>query len=235
MKKLSCIVLVLVLALAMSSTAFAAGKLTVVDDTMVVCEAYTGYTAYIYAVVENTGDKPVEFNAGLIEILDENGDSIDAEDYIYCYPDILEPGAKGYIGEYIRVEEAESADYIDVYTIDVSGKSAKENTDVSLDCTAYAWMKPYSYTSSNEYPTITVVVTNNTEETVRQVYAAFALYDEDENVIYADSYNPSYVALPAGSSMEIDIGIDSDLYEYWEANGIEPATVESVAYSRQGY
>ena len=126
MKKFFCSLLVLVLALAMALPAFAAGKLVVSDETMTVCESYSGYTAYIFAVLENTGDKPVEFNAGLIELLDADGESIDAEDYLYSYPTILDPGQKAYLKEYINVDDAESADYIDDYTLSVSGKSASE-------------------------------------------------------------------------------------------------------------
>lgn len=235
MKRFVCLLLALICALALSSTAFAAGKLTVADDTMVVCESYEGYTAYIYAVLENTGDKPIEFNAGLIELLDENGDAIDAEDYLYCYPGIINPGEKGYLETHINVEEAESADFIDDYTLDVSGKSASENTNVMLDCTATPCMMPYSYTSTTEYPTIVITVTNNTEETVREIYTAFALYDEAGEVMYVDAYSPSYIGIPAGSSVDINVTVDSDVYEYWTANGMEPATVEAVAYSRQGY
>ena len=174
MKKFFCSLLVLVLALAMALPAFAAGKLVVSDETMTVCESYSGYTAYIFAVLENTGDKPVEFNAGLIELLDADGESIDAEDYLYSYPTILDPGQKAYLKEYINVDDAESADYIDDYTLSVSGKSASENTNVALDCTAEVGMKPYSYTSSSEYLTATITVTNNLDETVREIYAAYA-------------------------------------------------------------
>ena len=235
MKKLVCMALVLVMALTMSSAAFAAGKLSVTDESMTVCESYSGYTAYVYAVLENTGDKPVEFNAGLLELLDAEGDSIDAEDYLYCYPGIIEPGQKAYLSQSINVDDAESADYIDDYTLDVSGKSAKENTNVMLDCTAEYGMKLYSYTSSNEYPTVTMTVTNSTEETVREIYVSYALFDKDGKIIYADSYSPSYVGIPAGASIEISRTVDSTLFEKWTADGVEPASVEVIAYSRQGY
>ncbi|HIU47156.1 MAG TPA: hypothetical protein IAC59_07840 [Candidatus Fimadaptatus faecigallinarum] len=235
MKKFFCSLLVLVLALAMALPAFAAGKLVVSDETMTVCESYSGYTAYIFAVLENTGDKPVEFNAGLIELLDADGESIDAEDYLYSYPTILDPGQKAYLKEYINVDDAESADYIDDYTLSVSGKSASENTNVALDCTAEVGMKPYSYTSSSEYLTATITVTNNLDETVREIYAAYALYDADGKVMYVDYVSPSYVGLPAGQTIELDSQIDSTLVEQWEKDGVEPASIEVIAYSRQGW
>lgn len=235
MKKFFCSLLVLVLALAMALPAFAAGKLVVSDETMTVCESYSGYTAYIFAVLENTGDKPVEFNAGLIELLDADGESIDAEDYLYSYPTILDPGQKAYLKEYINVDDAESADYIDDYTLSVSGKSASENTNVALDCTAEVGMKPYSYTSSSEYLTATITVTNNLDETVREIYAAYALYDADGKVMYVDYVSPSHVGLPAGQTIELDSQIDSTLVEQWEKDGVEPASIEVIAYSRQGW
>lgn len=235
MKKLCCTLIVLALALTMAMPAFAAGKLVVSDETMTVCESYSGYTAYIFAVLENTGDKPVEFNAGLIELLDAEGESIDAEDYLYSYPTILDPGQKAFLREYINVDDADSPDYIDDYTLSVSGKSASENTNVALDCTAEVGMKPYSYTSTTEYPTVTITVTNNLDETVREIYAAYALLDEDGKVIYVDYVSPSYVGLPTGQSIELDSQIDSSLVEQWEKDGVEPASIEVIAYSRQGY
>ncbi len=235
MKKLCCTLIVLALALTMAMPAFAAGKLVVSDETMTVCESYSGYTAYIFAVLENTGDKPVEFNAGLIELLDAEGESIDAEDYLYSYPTILDPGQKAFLREYINVDDADSPDYIDDYTLSVSGKSASENTNVALDCTAEVGMKPYSYTSTTEYPTVTITVTNNLDETVREIYAAYALLDEDGKVIYVNYVSPSYVGLPTGQSIELDSQIDSSLVEQWEKDGVEPASIEVIAYSRQGY
>lgn len=235
MKKFICTLLVLTLALTMTMPAFAAGKLVVSDETMTVCESYSGYTAYIYAILENTGDKPVEFNAGLIELLDAEGESIDAEDYLYSYPTILDPGQKAYLSEYINVEDADSPDYIDDYTLSVSGKSASENTNVSLDCTAEIGMKPYSYTSTTEYLTATITITNNLDETVREIYAAYALLDADGKVMYVGHASPSYVGLPAGQSIEIENTIDSSLIEQWEKDGVEPASIEAVAYSRQGW
>lgn len=234
-KKILCSLLAAALVIMMAMPAFAAGKLEVADESMTVCESYSGYTAYVFAILENTGDKPVEFNAGLLELLDADGEAIDADDYLYSYPTILDPGQKAYLRQYINVDDADSPDYIDDYTLSVSGKSASENTNVALDCTAEVGMKPYSYTSTTEYPTVTITVTNNLDETVREIYAAYALLDEDGKVIYVDYVSPSYVGLPTGQSIELDSQIDSSLVEQWEADGVEPASIEVLAYSRQGW
>ncbi len=73
------IVLFLLLFAAVSGTALAAGKLTVKSETFVVLPYSDYHAGYVYAELENTGDKPVEYTGGLLELFDEEGNSIDAE------------------------------------------------------------------------------------------------------------------------------------------------------------
>ena len=85
------VVLVLALLLCMSSvSAFAAGKLSVVQENYYTIEGYSTY-GYGYAKVQNIGDKPIKVNAGLLEIFDENGDPITSTDYMHKYAEYLEP------------------------------------------------------------------------------------------------------------------------------------------------
>ena len=52
------------------ATASAAGKLNVVQEDFHYVESYWNY-GYVYAKVENVGDKPIGINAGVFEIYDE--------------------------------------------------------------------------------------------------------------------------------------------------------------------
>ena len=73
MKKIISLTIALALLLcAASLPALAAGKMTVAQENFHVTDGYSVY-GYALAKVENTGDKPVEFSAGLLEIYDEAG------------------------------------------------------------------------------------------------------------------------------------------------------------------
>lgn len=235
MKRLLCVILALTLAITCAATAFAAGKLKVAEENLEVYEAYSGYDAYLYAVMTNEGDDPVEFNAGMFEVLNPDGDSIDANEYISCMPSIINPGEKGYVRDYISVDDAESADYIADYSFTSSGKTADENTNVAIDCTATVAMRPYSYTSTTKNMTAVLAVTNNTDETLYEINAVFAIHDADGKLIYVDYISPYNVGILPGSTIELVSQINSEAVEAWEKNGVKPASIESYAYSKQGW
>ena len=87
MKKWTALLLTLALALSATS-AMAAGKLTVNQETYVAAEGYS-LKSYIFAEVENTGDKNIAFNDCLLEILNADGDPTDNETIYRMYPEIL--------------------------------------------------------------------------------------------------------------------------------------------------
>jgi len=107
MKRLAIILLVLVL---LPVSAFAAGKATVTQEAFYVRPFTTYYAGEIYAEITNTGDKPVIFNGGLVELYDANGDAIESQNLYSCYPAILAPGEKGYLYRTITVKEATEAE-----------------------------------------------------------------------------------------------------------------------------
>ena len=77
MKKVMAMVLTLAMVLC-SASALAAGKLTVNQETYFVTEGYS-LKSFIFAEVENTGDKNIEFDNGLLEMLTEDGDWLPAK------------------------------------------------------------------------------------------------------------------------------------------------------------
>ena len=127
MKKVLCLLLVVLMFSCIP--AMAAGKLEISQETFYVMPYYSdNYAGYVYAEVENVGDKPVVFNGGLLELFNADGDSIEANDYVSCYPSVLNPGEKGYIYVSQDVEEATTPDYIDDYLLTVTGKGENEAT-----------------------------------------------------------------------------------------------------------
>ena len=95
MKKIVALLLAACLTLGCAS-ALAAGKLTVNQETYTAVAGYS-FVGYVFAEVENTGDKNIEFGNGLLEILTADGDPMDSTDIYNMYPSILAPGEKGYV------------------------------------------------------------------------------------------------------------------------------------------
>lgn len=78
MKKLVSLLLVVALCLGCTS-AFAAGKLNVVQENTYFVTKY-GSAYYAFAKVENTGDKDIAINAGLLEVYNADGEAISSND-----------------------------------------------------------------------------------------------------------------------------------------------------------
>ena len=182
MKKWTALLLTLALALSATS-AMAAGKLTVNQETYVAAEGYS-LKSYIFAEVENTGDKNIAFNDGLLEILNADGDPTNNETIYRMYPEILAPGEKGYITEYTYPSDASTLDDIADYSLVVTGKSTKDEAPVRLEAAAEYGVAVSTWDS--ETAAVRVTVTNTTEATLYECNMVFGLYDAEGKLLYRD-------------------------------------------------
>lgn len=226
MKKFVALLLAVCLTLGCAS-ALAAGKLTVNQETYTPVAGYS-FIGYVFAEVENTGDKNIEFGSGLLEILTADGDPMDSTDVYNMYPSILAPGEKGYVYTYQYVDAAEAIEDISDYTLTISGKATQEEAVARLDSAAAYNVGTDAW--GDEEQMVVVTVTNNTQETVYDCQVAFALYDAEGKLLLVDADNTYNVGIPAGQSVEILFTVDEDLAAVWAEQGVTPATVESVAY-----
>ena len=220
--------LIVMIVTMISGTALAAGKLSVVQEKFIVMPYITYHAGYVYAEVKNIGDKPVEFDGGLLEMYDKDGNSIESTNWIGCYPTVLGAGEIGYAYAEQSVEAATETSFIDDYLLTITGKGAKGRSTVYIAVTNKQYLevkKPYySYTN------VSADVENTTDATVRDFYVVFALKDAEGKLLYVTSCQPSYVGIKPGSSVEVLTRVDSAITEYFTANNIVPATVEAIAY-----
>jgi len=235
MKKIVLFALTLVMVLAAACPAFAAGKLVVDQEKFYSIEPYDdSFYVYIYAQVSNAGDKAVEFNNGLWEIYDANGDTLDSEDWMYCYPDVLEPGEVGFLSAYMSLDDVSSVEDAADYLLTVSGKSAKENTIVRLPATV-----KYTYTKGDyrDFHVLTATVTNDTTETVYDYRVVYAVKDAAGNLLFVENVQPSYVGILPGTSVEVmrDLSYDSVVEELLEQGILNFDQVEVIAYVDTDY
>ena len=228
MKRILATGLACVLLLMLPIGALAAGKATATQEAFYV-RPYLGYFAgELYAEVTNTGDKPVVFNGGLVELYNPDGDAIESKNLYSCYPSILAPGESGYFYSVIGVREAEEMTYIDDYALTVTGKAENSNETVRLESSGtYGEYQRSKYSSS---PTVFATVTNNTDDILRGLRVVFVLFDGEDKLLYANSTELYSVDVPAGQTVQVRDSVDKRLVEAWEAEGTAPARVEVIAY-----
>lgn len=227
MKKLVALVLCLLIGL-MAAPALAAGKLEVSQENFWVVDSYWIY-GYVYARIDNVGDKPIKVNAGVLEIFDENGDPITSSDYLDTFAEYLEPGEYTYANIYAQIEGV-TADAVDDYALTITGKSDKDYISVRLPVeTDYVegveeWYSTYNY--------MYATVTNNTDKPIYNVETVLVLLDADGNILYmADASMYSDKAIMPGSSIQIKEYVDSDFIALYQASGLTPASVDAIAFA----
>lgn len=209
-----------------SVTAMAAGKLSVTQENFHKIDMYTPY-GYLYAKVENVGDKPIKVNAGLLEIYDENGDPLTSTDYIDAHVTYLEPGTYTYVSAQEDVEAG--LDMVDDYMFTVSGKSDNETQILTVPCEA-----KYGVDDTNPYWSeyyMYATFTNPTDNPIYNFKVVAALLDAEGNILYVDGDSLYNQALHGGSSITVRMDVSSSFIEYYEANGFAPATVDAIAYA----
>lgn len=146
--------------------AFAAGKLSTTQENFWVISSYWTY-AYAYAKVENVGNKPINVNAGVLEVYDENGDVITSSDYLSTYAKCLQPGEYTYVSISKEIEMAENVGKPDDYMLTITGKTDDTSSTLRLPVEGKLslgesngwWTEDYMYAT----------VTNNTDDVVYNI------------------------------------------------------------------
>jgi len=230
MKKSIAAALVLVFLLTFTAApALAAGRINVVQENYYTIKEYSSYYGYVFARVENNGNKPIKVNAALLETFNEEGDAITSTDRFSSYARYLEPGEYTYLRMSSEMADISAPEAVDDYMLTVSGKSDLDQQCVRLEC------KPeYRENEKDGYSTYNYMygtVTNNTDEIVYKPCVVFALLDADDNILYVagDSLDSNQALLP-GSSILFKISVDSDFVSYMEANGLTPASLDAIGY-----
>lgn len=209
-------------------SALAAGRATVTNETIFVRPFLGYYAAEVYAEVTNTGDKPIVFNGGLIELYNPDGDGIESTNVYSCYPSILAPGESGYLYETITVKDAEEKNYIDDYMLTITGKAENEKETIRL--VSEGSHGEYQRSKYSTAYGLFAMVTNDTDELVRGIRVVFALYDANDTLLYATSVEPYYVGLPQGQTIEVRTDVDSRIVEAWAEEGLSPSRIVTIAF-----
>jgi hypothetical protein len=228
MKRIFALGIVLVLVIVVVPS-FAAGKLVSSQENLYVVPYFdTSVYSNFYAELTNEGDKPVEFSNGLLELYDADGNSIVSSEIYYCYPMVLEPGENAYLlsNEYPDL----AGKTIEDHMLSVMGQGKVTQKITRLLATAITEAKSDGYYTYNY---LTATITNNTEEVLYGFEAVFALKDAEGNLLYVvnNSWYGYNVGIMPGSSVQLQLTMDSTVSDYLTTNNLVPATTECIAYS----
>ncbi len=211
------------------SRTVARDKLTIWGETFVpIVSEYEGGSDYIYAFarVENTSEKELYIYNPLFEIYDANDDVIKSEDYLTCEPSVLQPGESAYLYKNLWLDEGISANDVADYVMDLNAKPESYYTITRFP----AEVEYVAKDPKNNQPMIYVTVTNNTEETVFGMRVVSALLNDIGEVLYVRTNSTDLGLLP-GCQAVFPMYVDSSIAKYLDANGIEPASADAIAFT----
>ena len=227
MKKTISILLAAVMIL-MASGAFAAGKVETKQENFYVITGWSTY-AYAFARVENTGNKPINVNAGVLEAYGEDGDVITSSTYLSTYAYCLQPGEYTYTSISGSVENPEQTGVPVDYLLTITGRTDDTSSTLRLPVESTLSLGEGNGWSKTDY--VYATVTNNTEDVAYNISVVYAVLDDAGNILYVNGDNLySSRGLTPGSSMVFRMDISSSFSEYFEANNIVPTAVDVIAY-----
>lgn len=147
--------------------------------------------------ITNTGSEDLYLSSGSYDIKDESGSLVASKDLISAFPDVLQPGEKGYMYDETTFDDL-SLDGTYTITPHVSVEEA------SIDCVRYDVFD--TSIKNDEYSGVAVMgqVTNTTDEEGSMVYVVTVLYDDAETplgVLYTILSND----IPAGETMGFEM------------------------------
>lgn len=221
MKKLISVVLALLM-FALSSTAFADGKLTTTKKNLIIFPGDD--TGYFYARIENTGDAPLSVTLSDLVVFSDNDEIILSDSYITTTPSntIIEPGNHLYVAEFLWDSALEGATVSD-YKFSAKAGTSKRTIEripgeAVLDLTDSDGTDNY----------IHVTFTNTTAALISDFHVVAAIYDADDNLIFVDSTSLSSISVHPNSTITVKLYIDRKLMDYYEANNLTPTTVDAI-------
>ena len=204
------------------------GQLTVAQASFQVTPYSSYHQGTVYARLVNNGTTPVEFESGTLELLDASGNVIGSEEVYSCYPEVLEPGETGYLYKGISVEAASEPSYIAGYNLTVNGREEISKDVIRLPSSGKYEEISDAYWASSY---LSVAVENESDELLYDVGVVFALKDAAGNLLYITEGSMYGVGIMPHASVSFRTSLYSDILDYFKANSLVPATVDTIAYT----
>lgn len=219
----------LILMAAVAGAAAADDHLTVTQETLLVLPDGDSFEGLVFAVIENTGTATRQFTGGLAELYDAADKRIALEELSAydCNPEALAPGEKGLLYISIKVPGAHTAGEIAAHSL-----TLESTQEVAISVARYPAAASYQEGDGayirNRYAA--AVVQNQTDVTLRDFFAVFALRDEGGNLMYITSGTWASSGILSRSAMEIRLRVDARVVDDWVQKGIAPAAAEAIVF-----
>ena len=210
-----------------SSMLFADGELSISKQNMVPYESgEESWELYFYAVLENTGDELTKVDKIHVSVFDPAGEVLVDKDASTLSPRVVAPGEHAIYTYYTTLREVAA---IGDYQIDITSQDpfATDKAVELFEVNSEFEITPVG--DKNDIFTI-LTVKNNTETISYNTDFAFAVYDQNGELIFADTYQEHQFGLLPGQEIALKRRINNHVIETWEKNGIVPTTVEAIVY-----
>lgn len=220
MKKTLALLLAIVCIL--SVAACAEGKIKATQKTL--CLFPGEDNAYFFAKIENVGDQPMGVGTGSLVMFTADDEILAVKDYISALPShvLLQPGEYVYVRDFLwesALADAEVGDY----------KFSLEDYSYPVEIQRIPCEATFEIKGADSFENyIYVSFTNNDAEEKYGAYISAALLDAEGNVVYAEASSLGTVAVHPGSTVTVKVNIDNDMVKYFNANGIEPVSVDAM-------
>ena len=227
MKKIGMALVFALLLLIPSSTVFAGGELTIFKQNMVEYESGEGsWELYFYAVLENTGDELAKVDKIHVSVFDPAGEVVVDKDASSLSPRTVAPGEHAIYTYYTTVKEVEA---IGDYQIEVTSQNpfATDKAPEPFEVSSEFEITPVG--DKNDIFAI-LTVKNNSETISYNTDFAYAVYDQNGELIFADTYAEHQFGLIPGQEIAIKRRINNHVIETWKGKDIVPTTVEAIVY-----
>lgn len=222
MKKIVSLLLALTLFAMLVPAAFAEGHIHVVSKSMIEFDGEN--TGYFLAKLENDGDEAIGVGTGKLVAFSADDDILLSKDFVSSSPSyiMLEPGDSVYLYDYIFEKALETSDIADYKFSMESSENGQAYTEVACESTFEIGDKSTG--------TASVTFTNNTDDVLNDFVIVVALTDSEGNLVFVNSNYVGIIGVHPGSTITVDMSINSDFVEYYRTHGIEPASIDAHVY-----
>ena len=226
MKKVA-MLLALALALMTGAPALAQDEGTIVQSSCNIVQSGEYVLVYCFAQVHNNSDQTICLDEGSLHIM--SGEQALAEARVSrLWPAFLAPGEDGYLFDIVSFEPGEDGAALPAVTgLDYSvSYMTIDPVYAGYALEAQARME---VNDSTGRMSVVCEIANPTDEAAFGASAAFALYTDGGQMLYAGGMRLQDVGIPAGGSVMLRFGVEEELIEQWRGYDAIPTQVRASA------
>lgn len=210
--------LALMLALTLCAAAMAEGRLSLSQEKYTLDD--DDEMAYVFAKVENIGDKAMKVTDATFELLDADGKVLEDTESVKAVGGYLQPGESTYLYAAIDLEDVEGE--IADYNFSLDGKENDKYTSVRIATSCELDPK--------DSDVVLLTVTNDTDDILYGVKGCVTFLDQEDNIIAINSVSMlSKVGLNPGSSATMKVEMPSNFEDVAKRIGMQNLVLDAIA------